>query len=434
MRHYQAIKGRSKFMAYVSLLFVTIAFSFGTFGLLEKEALAADPIIIGCPLAMGFPQGVGAKQGFDLAVMEINKQGGVKVGNERRPIKIVVMDTRDLAAGVPVSESLLAVERLILGKKADFLLGGPIRSEAALAVMDLIAQHKKINIITAGAITPGYTKKIAADYDKYKYLFRLSANAISFVGETLQFFASLRKQYGYNNVAFMIQDVMHARQMAKFVQGGLTKMGGWEMSKPLIYPTGSMDYSTGLLKVKRQKAQIAFVWMDHPEVSILIKQAYDFKVPALLAGKQGGLQDPGFWKATEGKCQAAISTELKASSLPSPALSGSKEYFDAHVKMYGKGPIDEWAGISYISVYVLAEAIERAGTIDTDAVLKELEKTDRPSIIGRIRFDPKSHQVIEKLDPAEGVISMWSQWQDGKRVPVFPPKIGSKVIPSPWMK
>jgi branched-chain amino acid transport system substrate-binding protein len=104
MRHYQAIKGRSKFMAYVSLLFVTIAFSFGTFGLLEKEALAADPIIIGCPLAMGFPQGVGAKQGFDLAVMEINKQGGVKVGNERRPIKIVVMDTRDLAAGVPVSE------------------------------------------------------------------------------------------------------------------------------------------------------------------------------------------------------------------------------------------------------------------------------------------------------------------------------------------
>ena len=102
--------------------------------------------------------------------------------------------------------------------------------------------------------------------------------------------------------------------------------------------------------------------------------------------------------------------------------------------MYGKGPIDEWAGISYISVYVLAEAIERAGTIDTDAVLMELEKTDRPSVIGRIRFDPKSHQVIEKLDPAEGVISMWSQWQNGKRVPVFPPKIGSKVIPSPWAK
>jgi branched-chain amino acid transport system substrate-binding protein len=102
--------------------------------------------------------------------------------------------------------------------------------------------------------------------------------------------------------------------------------------------------------------------------------------------------------------------------------------------MYGKGPIDEWAGISYISVYVLAEAIERAGTIDTGAVLKELEKTDRPSVIGRIRFDPKSHQVIEKLDPAEGVISMWSQWQNGTRVPVFPPKIASKIIESPWMK
>lgn len=398
----------------------------------EKDAIAADPIIIGSPLALGFPQGVGAKQGFDLAVKMINKSGGIKVGKERRLLEIVYMDTRDLAADVPVSESLLAVERLILAKKADFLLGGPVRSEAALAVMDLISKHKKINIITAGTITPAYTQKIAQDYDKYKYLFRLSANSMSFIGETLQFFSSLRKEFGYNRVSIMIQDVLHARQMAEFVKGGLTKMGGWEIQDPLIYPTGSMDYSTGLLKVKRQKAQIVFVWMDHPEASILIKQAYDFKVPALFAGKQGGMEDSGFWKATEGKCVAAISTEMKAGSLPSPALPGSKEYFDEIVKTYGKGPIDEWGGISFTSVYVLAEAIERAGSLNTEAVLKELEKTDRQSLMGRIRFDPKSHQVIEKLDPAEGAISMWSQWQSGKRVPVFPPKIASKAIPSPW--
>jgi branched-chain amino acid transport system substrate-binding protein len=125
---------------------------------------------------------------------------------------------------------------------------------------------------------------------------------------------------------------------------------------------------------------------------------------------------------------------MKASSLPHPALPGSKEYFDETVKMFGKGPIDEWAGISYMSVFVLAEAIERAGTLETNAVLKEIENTDRPSIMGRIRFDPRSHQVIEKLDPNEGVISMWSQWQNGKRIPVFPPKIASRVIPTPWGK
>jgi branched-chain amino acid transport system substrate-binding protein len=282
--------GKSLFKGLLTLTVVSLAL----LPFAGETPMAAEPIIIGSPLAVGFPQGVGAKHGFELAVKKINEGGGVKVGNERRPFELVVMDTRDLAAGVPVSESLLTVERLILGKKADFLLGGPVRSEAALAVMDLIANHKKIHILTAGSITPAYTRKIAEDYNKYKYLFRLSANALSFVGETLQFFSSLKSELGYNRVSIMIQDVLHAREMANFVKGGLTKMGGWEVQEPLIYPTGSMDYATGLLQVKRQKAQIVFVWMDHPEVSILIKQAHDFKLPALLAGKQGGLQDPDF--------------------------------------------------------------------------------------------------------------------------------------------
>jgi branched-chain amino acid transport system substrate-binding protein len=44
---------------------------------------------------------------------------------------------------VPVSEALLAVEKLILDKKADFLIGGPVRSEAALAAMPLLSPNTK---------------------------------------------------------------------------------------------------------------------------------------------------------------------------------------------------------------------------------------------------------------------------------------------------
>ena len=73
-----------------------------------------------------------------LAIDEINAAGGVNVGGEKRPFTVEVIDTRDLEPGVPVSEALMAVERLILNKKADFLIGGPVRSEAALAAMPLL--------------------------------------------------------------------------------------------------------------------------------------------------------------------------------------------------------------------------------------------------------------------------------------------------------
>jgi len=61
---------------------------------------------------------------------------------------------------VPVSDALLAVEKLILEKKADFYRGRAYKSEAALAAMDLLNKHKKISILTTGVLTPAYSKRV----------------------------------------------------------------------------------------------------------------------------------------------------------------------------------------------------------------------------------------------------------------------------------
>ena len=43
-----------------------------------------------------------------------------------------------------------------------------------------------------------------------------------------------------------------------------------------------------------------------------------------------------------------------------------------------------------MAVYTLKEAIERAGTLDAEAVVAAMEKTDLMGVYGRIRFDPKN--------------------------------------------
>ena len=107
-----------------------------------NTALAENPIVIGAPLSTAFLYGWDAERGMTLAIEEINASGGVQVGDAKRPFKVEVIDTRDLEPGVPVSEALLAVEKLILDKKADFIVGGPVRSEAALAAMPLLSKYK----------------------------------------------------------------------------------------------------------------------------------------------------------------------------------------------------------------------------------------------------------------------------------------------------
>jgi branched-chain amino acid transport system substrate-binding protein len=402
-----------------------------------NTAMAKKPIIIGAPLATSFLYGWDAERAMTLAVEEINKAGGVKVGRKKRPFKIEVIDTRDLEPGVPVSEALLAVEKLILEKKADFIMGGPIRSEAGLAAMDLLSKYKKISILTTGVLTPKYHARVAENYDKYKYLFRITGEAKWMVGgEIIPCLVGLGNEYGLNRIFIMIQDVAHARAGGGIIAKVMAKKGWTVIGEPEIYPTGSTDFSMGLLKARREKAQVILIWMDMPETSILLKQWHDMKIPALPFGSIiAAAEQPGFWKATEGKGEYTLANVVNAGNAPSNASSWTMKFVNAYKKRWGIEPEGYGTSSSYMGVYVLKDAIERAGSLKPDKVIAALEQTDMMGVYGRIKFDPKSHQVVPSLDPDQGAVGTIFQWQAGKRVVVFPEKISvGKIKLPPWMK
>ena len=404
---------------------------------LNSNAYAQEkPIVIGAPLATAFLYGWDAERAIKLAVEEINAKGGVTVGKEKRPFKVEVMDTRDLEPGVPVSDALLVVEKLILEKNADFIVGGPVRSEAALAAMDLLSKYKKVSILTTGALTPAYSARIAKEYDKFKYCFRISGEVGWMVtGEFLPCLMDIKAKYGLNKLFIMIQDVAHARGGGDLV-AKLASEKGWEIVGKEIYPTGTTDYSVGLMKAKKENAQVILIWMDMPETSILLKQWYDMKVPALPFGTIiSAAEEPGFWKATEGKGEYCMASVVNAGNTPSKATPWTMKFVEAYTKRWKVEPEGYGTSSSYMAVYVLKDAIERAGTLDSDAVVAALEKTDMMGVYGRIRFNPQTHQAIPSVDPNEGAVGTIFQWQAGKRVVVFPPKIamGEIKLP-PWMK
>jgi branched-chain amino acid transport system substrate-binding protein len=395
---------------------------------------AADPIIIGAPLSTAYLYGWDAERGMTLAIEEINAKGGVSVGGEKRPFKIEVIDTRDLEPGVPVSEALLAVEKLILDKKADFIMGGPVRSEAALAAMSLLSKYKKVSILTTGVLTPAYHATVAKQYDKFKYCFRIHGEAKNLVGEMFANFTELKKKYGFNNLFIIAQDVSHARGAAKVMKSVAEKQG-WNVTGVEIYPTGASDFSMGLLKAKKTQSEIINIWMDMPESAILLKQWYEMKIPALPFGSTlAAAEQPGFWKATAGKGEYTLCNVVNAGNAPSEATPWTMKFYNAYTKRWGLEPEGLGTSSSYMAVYVLRDAIERAGNLDSDKVVSELEKTDIMGVYGRLRFDPKSHQVIPAKDPKEGAVGSILQWQDGKRVVVYPKSIAKGTIQlPPWM-
>lgn len=398
------------------------------------SASGGQPIVLGCPLSTAFLYGWDAERGIKLAADEINQAGGVNVGGTMRPLSVEVIDTRSLEPGVPVSEALLGVEKLILEKKADFIVGGPVRSEAALAVMDLLNKYQKVSIVTTGVLSPGYHKRIEGDYDKYKYCFRNSSEIITIGKDIIKVFDQLNADHGLQKAFIMVQDVAHARKAGGFIAKLLKGTGKWEVLGEEVYPTGATDFSMGLLKARRLKAEVLFIWMDMPESAILLKQWKNMRMKCIPMGFMSAAEQPGFWDATKGNCEYTIVDAVNGGNVPSNITPWTMKFAKAYEKKWGLEPEGYGTSSSYMAVYQLKEAIEKAGSLDADAVIKALEEQDLMGVYGRMKF-ARNHQIIPADDPNEGAVGCMFQWQDGKRVQFFPSAGATgKVMLPPWMK
>jgi branched-chain amino acid transport system substrate-binding protein len=400
----------------------------------NHHVFAADPIVIGVPTSLGYLEGKEGLMSVNLAVEEINARGGVMVGSTKRLFKVESLDIRDAAPGVPVPEALLGLEKIILEKKPTALLVGPFRSEALLAGMDLIAKYK-VPLLGSIAMSPGTEAKIKKDPEKYKYIFRTSLNVIYWVGLIQGTMKTLNAKFGLNKVYLMNQDVAWARGTTKFMEGWFKK-AGWEVSGHDEFPTGATDYSSGLMKTRAKGAQVLFTCFDMPQSGILVNQWKSMRVPALMAGFISPMAGQGAWKTFDGKIAGLMNAIFELGNVGAVKYPPATFFQKAYKAKYGEYPEGgHGPAPSYEAVYILKEAIEKANSLDSDAIVAALKQTDRQGVMGRVRFSPQN-QVIFGTDPAETAVGVFYQWNDrGKRIIVYPPKLAEGEIQlPPWMK
>jgi branched-chain amino acid transport system substrate-binding protein len=368
-------------------------------------------------------------------VEEINAKGGVSVAGVKRPFKVVTADTRGGEPGTPVHDALMAYEKLILGKKPHAIVIGAFRSEVLIASMDLVAKYKVPQLSTI-AQTPRFQGKFAKDPEKYKYLFRATTDALIDAGYISAAMDTLKKDYGLNRVYFIPQDTLWALGFIGLLRKHCKKTG-WEEIGYEPYAAGATDFSPGLTKAKEGKAQvIAMVWDVPLGAGIFCKQLAAMKVPALPIGFIPPMAAPGALKTLGKDIEYSIQVEFPiGSSLALKKMPKTGEFLDNFKKKYGKLP--EAAAVNssaYDAVYILAEAIKRAGSLDADKLVTALEATDYRGVGGRLRFNDK-HILIFNENPEEAGICVIFQWQKGKRVPVYPKFLAEgKVLLPPWMK
>jgi branched-chain amino acid transport system substrate-binding protein len=106
-------------------------------------------------------------------------------------------------------------------------------------------------------------------------------------------------------------------------------------------------------------------------------------------------------------------------------------FVEAFKKKYGNFP--SYAGYTaYDDVFIIAEAIKRAGSTDSDKLVTALEATDYEGTIGRVQFLPKGDPQVHGLRTGPGAITgLMLQWQNGKQTNLWPANIANGKLTFP---
>ena len=285
--------------------------------------------------------------------------------------------------------------------------------------MDMLAKHK-MPLLGTIAMSPK-SEALVAKNPKYKYVFRVSADAKFFVGNLLSLMAFMGKEYGFNKVFIMNQDVAWARAtagiMSKILKGTLK----WQVLGQERFPTGAGDFTAALTKARVSGAQVILPVFDMPQSGILIKQWKAMKVPAVMAGFISPLTGPDAWRTFDGKIGGVVNAIFELGNIPSARYPASKRFYDDYRAKFGKSiQAGHGPAPAYASVYLLKEAIEKANSLDPDAIVDALRAADTLSVMGRIKFT-KGNQAIYGNNTQTSAVGCFFQWtEDGKRRIVYP--------------
>ncbi|PLT33325.1 ABC transporter substrate-binding protein [Bacillus sp. V5-8f] len=405
---------RSKLTFILALTLITSIFLAGCNGSSESsgENDSNKPLKMGVIGAFQLAAGKEIKDAAKMAIDEINAAGGI----DGRKIEAVYGDTK-----ANPEEGRAVVERLLFQDKVDVIVGEH-RSEVALAVQPIVMENKKLFMVT-GSASPVVTDNVAKDYEMNKYTFRPMLNSTQLGEGFMKQFDEMVKKEGFKKLALIAEVAVWVDPIAKAFEEKY-KDNIVLLERP---PTDTEDFSIELSKLKQSGAEVAMTLFSANQGIAFARQWAERQIPVEITGYNVQAQSPEFWQQTEGKANGLLSwkhgvrAEITEKSIP---------FWDNFTKIYKREP-GSYTGITtYDGVYLVADAIKQAKTLDSDKLVQTLENGTFTGASGKIKFSKDHGYTIGE----DFVPFTYVQWQDGKMVSVWPESLATgKAVKPAWI-
>ena len=376
------------------------------------------PIRIGVIAEAQAVAGSSIPSAAQLAADEINANGGV----DGRKIEIVSYDNHSSSA-----ESVRAFQRAVNEDHVTAVIASYV-SEVVLALEPWSARLKTV-MITPGAASDVITANIAKDYEHNKYTFHgyLTSGALSaLVCDAAK--TMLVDSLKMKTAVIMSEDAAWTTPLDAGYANCLPKIG-LQVLDHIRFSPDTTDFTPIFNKIESEKPDVIITGISHVGVQPTV-QWQSQQVPIPMFGIASQATNSTFWKDTNG---AANGVFYQAVAGPGVAVTPKTlPFVEAFQKKFGNFP--SYCGYTaYDDVFMIADAIHRAGSTDSDKLVAALEATDYVGTIGRVQFLPSGDPHVHGLKTGEGLITgLFLQWQNGEQINLWPASLskGKMTFPS----
>jgi branched-chain amino acid transport system substrate-binding protein len=379
------------------------------------RAEAQPPLRIGASISQTgslAPMGQNVGRGYQLCIKHANEKGGV-LG---RRIELHVEDDQSTGA-----TTVAIYEKLITLDKVDAIFG-PYSSPLTEAMADVSERHR-MPIVANAAATSIFKKG-------RKFVFMIPSPAERY----LEGLIDMAARRGLKTVAVIHEDTLLQKSIA---QGTLelAKKRGLQVVLAESYPKGTTDFGGIFGRVKTANPDVlAAATYDAVAITRHLKA---LGINPKMFGMTVAAALPQFYetlgRAAEFVYGASLwepeLVTLRAGGLIPIARQypGAREFVESHRKEFPGAEISYHSANGYGSCQVHVEAIRRAGSLDGEKVRAAILKMDFNTAFGAFKVDPDGFQIAHR-----GVIF---QWQDGKKVIVWPEELApvkARFPTPPW--
>lgn len=364
---------------------------------IASTARAEDEIVIGTSIPLSGPLagfGLYQKWGYETAVKDLNKAGGILIDGKKLPVRLVVRDDKtDPNVTASNTESLLSRDKVVA------MLGSC--TPALVNAGALVAERRKVPLVTG--CNPLHAFKSVR---KWQYAWSIFFDEPELSSAPFRMIAEL----GLNTnkkIAILADNGPDGVVVGGKLWPDAAKAGGFEVVQNTSFPVDTQQFTAMVGQAKSSGADIVLVDAIPPQAIAMRKQmASAAFTPKIIVMEKGA--EPEFFAQATGKlADGVLVGGYWDPSFPYPGAAELAKRFESETKQSQSQHIAD----SHAAAQVLLDAIAAAGSLDREKINAAIARTNKSYVIGPVKFDAGNASAIP--------ITVM-QWQGGKSVVVWP--------------